>query len=167
MIKPQDLNTPDIIPRVGARGVDIWRLFTACERGDATTGALMLGLERTLATVHYHTDAVKIAVRGGHADIVRLLLEHGANPAMEYDASGYSGLRMAEERGHVECARLLTAALEARFQFEPNPTHMTAIVDAFGQGDVARAESLAAEYPTALNAADETGRTALHAAARR
>ncbi len=166
MIKPQDLNTVGVIPRVGARGVDIWRLFTACDRGDAATVAALLRRDRGLATVHYHTDGIKIAVRKGHVDIVRLLLEHGASPSMSYDGSGYTGLRMAAERSHDRCVDMLTSALQKRFRFEPSSERQDAIVEAFRAGDVARAESLHAESPTAVNAAREDGVTPLHAAAR-
>ncbi len=166
MIKPQDLNTTDVIPRVGARGVDIWMLLTACERGDASAVASILRREPGLATVHYHTDSIKIAVRGGHSDIVRLLLDHGASPSMSYDGSGYSGLRMAAERGHRECTTILTAALESRFRFEASRDRWPAIAKALEQGDVARAESLHAESPTSLLTADENGLTPLHVAAR-
>jgi ankyrin repeat protein len=49
------------------------------------------------------------AVAGGHSEIVRLLLEHGADPDAP-ERAGYAPLHAAAENGDVESTRLLLAA---------------------------------------------------------
>ncbi len=50
--------------------------------------------------------ALTLAVYGGHADVVRILLENGADPGVT-DAAGQNVMQIAEERGNTEIIGLL------------------------------------------------------------
>ena len=54
------------------------------------------------------TNALMFAAYNGRADIVKLLLERGANPA-HADEKGRTALDFAESKGHAEVIRLLKA----------------------------------------------------------
>ena len=56
------------------------------------------------------TTALHYAALGGQADMVALLLEHGADPqrvGRKFDDAGHTALDLAEARGHEDVAKLL------------------------------------------------------------
>ena len=87
-----------------------------------------------------------IAARKGHADCVRLLLQHGANPDALNEAESYAreggdetALHTAAQKGHAECVRVLLehgASPNARNRDEDTPL-MLAVTE--GKVDAVRA----------------------------
>jgi ankyrin repeat protein len=59
--------------------------------------------------VDSHTSPLHQAARGGHARVVRLLLDHGADVSWR-DAAGKTALDVATEKCHVEVVAMLKAA---------------------------------------------------------
>ena len=55
-------------------------------------------------------DALHIAVSEGYEDIVKLLLEMGANVSMQLTESGWTPLHLAAQHGRVDIARALLDA---------------------------------------------------------
>ncbi|MEO7274217.1 MAG: hypothetical protein ABIX28_06820, partial [Vicinamibacterales bacterium] len=91
IIKPPELDSD--------HGDDVWAALVASAAGDA--GALRQLLERDprLSRAEYwYTPAIHFAVREGHLDAVRLLLDAGADPEWNGLHDG-SLMAMAHERG--------------------------------------------------------------------
>ena len=57
--------------------------------------------------------ALMLAAAQGRLDHVRLLLDHGADPALT-DRAGETALTLARERGHGEVVGMLTQAIDRR-----------------------------------------------------
>jgi hypothetical protein len=86
-------------------GYDAWALFTACAAGDWSKVKSLVAKERRLVNAQFwYQFPIHMAVREGHADIVRFLLKQGADPGQSrytYD-SWDKLLRCAQETlGHA------------------------------------------------------------------
>lgn len=57
-------------------------------------------------TLEYKTTPLMLAAMGGHAEVVRSLLNHGADPAA-ISASEYTALMMATESGNLDCVKVI------------------------------------------------------------
>jgi ankyrin repeat protein len=103
-------------------GRDTWPFLAAVYRGDEATVRRMLAPDQSLARAEYaYLQPLHYAVRGGRLDMVRLLLDAGADPMAE----GWSGkfgdeirddtpLARARDRDLIEIASLLEAAAGGR-----------------------------------------------------
>ena len=113
-------------------GANTWEFFTAVYEGNKGRVHQMLQDEPWLARAEYaYLQPLHYAVKGSRIDMVRLLMEAGANPLAE----GWSGrplgddtpLARAKDREQVEIVRLLQEAaakplidLPARPELPPN-----------------------------------------------
>nr|QBK92123.1 MAG: F-box domain and ankyrin repeat protein [Pithovirus LCPAC304] len=68
---------------------------------------LQLGIDPDSYTSLYRTTALLWASKGGHTDVVRLLLEHGANPNLKNNA-GYSARKSAKQYKHADIVQLFS-----------------------------------------------------------
>ncbi len=146
-------------------GRDAWALFCACAAGDLAGARRLLGRDPNLVNAQYwYQFPIHMAVREGHADVVELLLQAGADAGeSRYTYNSWDKLlAVADERGHDEVGRLLRQDLAARFgyaeAFEP-------LAAAIRDRHRERVESLLAEAPELVRAADALGNTPLHWAA--
>jgi len=108
-------------------GASTWEFFTAVYEGDKGRVRHMLGNEPWLARAEYaYLQPLHYAVKGGRIDMVRLLLEAGANPLAE----GWSGrplgddtpLARARDREQPEIVHLLEeAAAKPLEELPPRP----------------------------------------------
>lgn len=157
LIKPPELET--------GRGRRVWETITAAASGDAS------GLRRLLANDpelsregYFYTPPIHFAVREGNLEVVRLLLEAGADP----EWNGYYGIdlvAMARERGHEAIARLLESAREEHGRTAPSEAHSHHPIHAAAQkGALRRVRELLDAEPALLNQGDHTGVTPLHKA---
>ncbi|OLQ12301.1 Kinase D-interacting substrate of 220 kDa [Symbiodinium microadriaticum] len=97
----------------------------------------------------------------GHVEIVRLLLEAGANTGAK--SSGYTALIFSSKEGHIEIVRLL---LEAGADLEAGePDNCTPLIWASDEGH-AEVVHLLLEADADLDRADDHGHTALMRASR-
>ena len=110
-----------------------------------------------------YTPPIHFAVREGHADIVRYLLEHGVEVA-SYRTYPFqdSLLTMAQDREHRDVVEILLEVAARRF---PVSMEVAEFLDAVQKADVARVRSSLAGNPSLASATDDTGDTALHRAA--
>src|SRR5215471_10799695 len=110
MIRPSELESE--------RGDAIWNTITAAASGDAPRLQRLLESDPSLSRAGYfYTHSIHFAVREGHLDAVRLLLEAGADP--EWNGYDVSLVEMARERGHESVARLLEEARQRRGRVAP------------------------------------------------
>jgi ankyrin repeat protein len=132
LIKPVELET--------ANGRDTWDTIVAASAGDVDTLRGLLARDRRLARAGYwYAPAVHFAVREGHADAVRLLLDEGADP----EGNGLNDrnlIEMARERGYEAIAQMLEQERERRGRVTAHPAdHPIHRAAALGEIDVVRA----------------------------
>jgi ankyrin repeat protein len=143
-------------------GRAVWAAITASASGDATALSRLLDRRPELARAQYwYTPPIHFAVRSGHLDAVRVLLDAGADP--EYNAY-YDGslIEMARERGHENIARLLEGACERMGRVAPGEDHP--IHWAAESNDVAAVRQMLEADPSLLERGDRSGGSPLHRA---
>ena len=118
------LNDADLVAKLLPTGDEagrrLDRLFSMCRdhfarRGDVGILRMLLDARARLGNVHFvsYRDLLCDAAEAGRLEVVRTLLEYGAQPA-EADHDGVTPLEHAERAGHAEVAEVLRAALLAR-----------------------------------------------------
>ena len=106
IIKPEDLDP--------AEGEATWNTLTAAADGDVAALRELLARNPRLSRAEYwYTPAIHFAVREGHVEAVRLLLDAGADPESNglYDGSL---IAMARDRGHASIVRVLEESRDRR-----------------------------------------------------
>jgi ankyrin repeat protein len=122
LIKPVELESRE--------GADTWEMITAASRGDIATLQRLHARDRRLARAEYwYAPAIHFAVREGHADAVRLLLDAGADPERN-GLNDRTLIEMARERGQDLIAEMLTQVRDERGRIAPqriaHPIHRAA-----------------------------------------
>jgi ankyrin repeat protein len=144
-------------------GRDVWDTITAAAAGDTVTLQRLMDRDRNLSRAeHFYAPPIHFAVREGHTEAVRILLDAGAAEA-EWDGCDLDGLiEIARDRGHEDIALLLDEVRMRRRLVAPaedHPIHMAAERD-----DVQSVRDLLDGDATLLNRRDAGGRTPLHRA---
>lgn len=153
MIKPPDIED------------DNWDVIVAAATGDAPTLRRLLDGDPALSRRGYfYTPPLHFAVREGHAGIVQMLLDAGADS--EWNRYyGDSLIGMARERGYDAVASILERARDRQGRTPPaetcedHPIHLAAEA-----GDLERVRELLNAEPQLLNRGDHAGGTPLHRA---
>ncbi len=80
MTQPESMKTRDYVYGVQkVNGNDAWALFTACAAGDMAKVKALLAKDQHLVNAQlWYQFPIHLAVREGHAEIVKLLLERGS-----------------------------------------------------------------------------------------
>jgi ankyrin repeat protein len=150
MIKPPDIED------------DNWEIIVAAATGDAPKLRRLLDRNPTLGCRGYfHTPPIHFAVREGHAEIVRMLLDAGADSEWE----GYYGdslIEMAKERGYEAVAAILEPVRDRHQRALPtetganHPIHLAAET-----GDLQRVRDFLDAEPSLIRSARPNGRRPL------
>jgi uncharacterized protein len=154
MIKPDDIASEDV-----------WEMLVAAESGDVP--ALRHLIERDAALVdagYFYTPPIHYAVREGHLEATRFLLDAGADPERNgfYDGSL---IEMARDRGHTVIVSLLEDRRTRAGLIVPldpradHPVHLAAEA-----GDLKRVRALLDAESALVNRGDRTGGPPLHRA---
>src|SRR5437867_7798088 len=153
MIKPPELAS------------DVWDAICAAATGDAEALRRLLARDPNLYRAEYwYTPPIHFAVREGHLEAVRVLLEAGADPAA-VGLSGESLITVARDRGHETVARLLEEAKAKRGRTAPDPARADhRIHAAAAAGDAAQVRKLLDAEPQLVHRGDGQGGTPLHRA---
>jgi ankyrin repeat protein len=143
------------------------RMVAACTSGDEATVRELLRetpslarqvLVGPLAPLHY-------AVREGHAGIVQLLLEHGADARVVVEPPCRLPLRtvdVATARGFTEVVAIIDKAIEARNRLTLSEGPLRRALRETSLSDIQRELR---RDPSVVNTTDEDGNTPLHRAA--
>lgn len=155
MIKPPELDS--------AEGDIVWNALNASDAGDVDGLRWLLERDARLSRAEYwYTPAIHFAVREGHLEAVRLLLDAGADPEWNglYDGSL---IVMARDRGHAEIARLLEEARDRRGRVlagsDSHPIHA-----AITREDTRETRRLLDANPGLVDVGNEIGASPLHRA---
>lgn len=106
MIKPDELRSELPHGSWGCRGCDVWDAIGAAVTGDADALRRLLERDPNLYRAGYwYTQPIHFAVREGHLDATRVLLDAGADPAAA--RLGEDLVTVARDRGHEAVAELL------------------------------------------------------------
>jgi ankyrin repeat protein len=153
MLRPKDIDDDEV-----------WNMLRASRDGDLEQVRTLVARRPDLVRCEYnYTPPIHFAVREGHTDLVRYLLEHGAEAA-DYRTYPFqdSLLTMAQDREHADVAALLLEVAEQRF---PVVAGLAEFLEAVQKPDLARVRRLLADSPQLARASDDTGDTGLHRAA--
>src|SRR5438477_305788 len=119
LTKPEEMKTRAYVYGVEKlNGYDAWALFQACALGDLPKVKSLLAKDRRLVNAqHWYQFPIHKAVSAGHMEIVKLLLERGADPGQSrYTYDSWDKLLLcASERGHRQIESLLQRAMRNTF----------------------------------------------------
>ena len=153
LIRPHDLKDDEV-----------WSMLRAARDGDLERVKALTASRPALVHCEYnYTPPLHFAVREGHSEVVRLLLDHGADAAT-YRTYPFqdSLLTMAQDRDHHEVAALLLERAASRF---PVMEGLAGLLDSAQNGDLDAVRQALDRDPDLAHVSDDTGDTALHRAA--
>ncbi len=139
---------------------EIWSMLLAALEGDVARVRALAARDPNLVRAEYwYTQPLHFAVREGHADVVRTLLELGADPS--YRRYAHEPLAtVARDRGHDGVARIIEdARAELGLGGDPHDVHT-----ASAAGDVDGLRALIDGNRSLLDRGDDEGFTPLHRA---
>jgi ankyrin repeat protein len=162
MIQPPELASEAPFGPWSSRGCDVWDAICAAEAGDAEALRRLLARDPNLyRSGYWYTTPIHFAVREGHEEAVRVLLEAGADPAA-VELGSDSLITIARDRGHEAVARLLEEASARQERTAPDlaradhPIHLAAAA-----GDADLVEKLLDAEPALVHRGDGRGGTPL------
>jgi RNA polymerase sigma factor (sigma-70 family) len=150
----------------GGEPEQVWDMLLAAVEGDMDRVVSLLKKNPALAYcnwAYYHP--VNFAVREGHTDVVRALLDAGADPTV---ASGLEyhdkPLDRARDQGLDDIVVMLERAIEDRYR---SPLTGQRLLDTVAEDDIERVTAILDDDPNLVHSGDERGRRALHIAVER
>jgi ankyrin repeat protein len=155
MSQPEAMKTNAYVAGVEKlNGDDAWALFKACAAGDMPKVKALLAKDRRLvnAQIYYYQFPIHMAVRAGYAEIVKLLLDQGAEPWENL-------LLAARERGYRQVEEVLQRAMIKRFNYSPD---FDELKEAIISRDSRRIGAVLRRQPNLAQASDAAGNNALH-----
>ncbi len=123
MTQPESMKTKTYVYGVEKlNGYDAWALFEACAAGEVPKVKALVAKDRRLVDAQFwYQCPIHMAVREGHAEIVKLLLDHGADPGQSrfLGNSWDKLLLVAQEREYRDVETLLEQTLKRKFNYSP------------------------------------------------
>jgi ankyrin repeat protein len=158
MIQPDELKKNEPLPWSPGIGVDVWQMFCACISGDLETIKHLVNKDASIVRCQFnYRTPLYFAVRENQIEIVRFLLEQGADPLSL--AVNDTLLDIARDRGYAEMEKLLEANLAdahgSSMRGEP-------IATAIRERDLPKVRSLLDASPELLHAGDGRSNQPIH-----
>jgi ankyrin repeat protein len=143
-------------------GYDAWALFKACGLGDMRRVKALLAKDPRLVNAQFwYQFPIHMAVYAGHADIVSLLLDRGADPGeSRYTYCSWDKLLLcARERGYRSIESLLQRAMRKKFNYTPK---FEVLKEAIIARDSQKIDAVLRHQPNLARASDGLGNNPLH-----
>lgn len=167
MTMPRELEASADDMRKKGRGAEVWAMFCATIRGDLDT--IQKLVERNadlLRCVHYYTQPIKFAVREGHAEVVRFLLDNDVSPFYRTRIFHESLVDLAADREHDEIVRILEEAISRKSGGYTRETEPLAneLIESVRTRDYEKTARIVRSSPERVRLSNANGTTALHEA---
>lgn len=143
-------------------GNDAWAMFKSCTAGDVRKVKSLLAKDARLVNSQFRYQfPIHMAVREGDAGIVKLLLDHHADPGQSpfLYSSWNDLLTVAHERGFHDVEALLKRALTKKFNYSPDFEKLQSAIES---RDARRVGAVLRRQPELAMAADALGNNAIH-----
>ena len=160
LIKPVELDNDNLDWTGKVRNSDTWVTLNAARDGDVEHLRKLLDQEPALAKCEYwYTSPLHFAVREGHVEASKLLVERGADVTLRTLYGEETFQETAQERGHTELVEYLRDIAQATMSSsgEIHPIH-----EACKNEELATVTQLIAGEPTLANRGDNVGRRPIH-----
>lgn len=163
MVQPQAMKTRKYASGIDTlNGNDAWTMFKACAAGDIPKVRTLLTKDARLVNAQFwYQFPLHFAVRDGNAELVELLLNHGADSGQStytYD-SWPKLLDIADDRGFADVKSVLVRHLKRQFNYSPN---FELLKDAIISRSPRKVGAVLRKHPKLVKAADALGNNALH-----
>jgi len=164
MIRPAELESERPYGPTRSRACDVWGALSASAAGDVNLLRQLLARDPELVRAEYaYSQPIHFAVREGHAEALRILLDAGADPD-QLGPGGEDLATFARDRGHELVARAIEDARARRRRISPSGTADHPIHAAAAADDVAGMRALLDAEPELVRAPNRAGGTPLHTA---
>ncbi len=141
---------------------DVWAIFNASSDGDVPkVNALLEKDQRLVNAQSWYQFPIHRAVEAGHVEVVRILLENGADPGQSrYTYDSWDKLLLsARQNQHKDIEGLLVKAMERRFNYSPE---FDLLKNAIISRDSSSIQDVVSRRPELIAASDALGNNALH-----
>lgn len=141
---------------------DVWALFDASTHGDVPRVIALLEKDPRLVNAQcWYQFPIHRAVEARHTDVVRILLESGADPGQSrYTYDSWDKLLLsARHNEHSDIEAMLLRAMEQRFNYKPD---FNLLKSAIISRNVVSIQNAMDQHPHLVTASDALGSNAIH-----